>query len=117
MEVVFTDNLITSTRSGTSQPQVSYTQEPWLVQGKYLMEEEWIVSRAQLQQLLQTHPEWSSRQYAGVAGRSLAWGEKWKKDPVSVSEFYRNNIPPRLIKIPVRDLSQIEKLASDRQIR
>jgi hypothetical protein len=43
-----------------------------------MMEEQWIIDRAQLRQLLHQHPQWSTRQYAQAVGRSRKWVQKWK---------------------------------------
>jgi hypothetical protein len=43
-----------------------------------MMEEQWIIDRAQLRQLLRQHPQWSTRQYAQAVGRSRKWVQKWK---------------------------------------
>ncbi len=46
--------------------------------GVKTMEEEWLVDRAKLRQLLQAHREWSIQQYARAVGRSRKWVQKWK---------------------------------------
>ena len=43
------------------------------------MEAQWIIDRAKLRELLQTHPEWTNRQYAEATGRCRKWVKKWKK--------------------------------------
>ena len=43
------------------------------------MEEQWIVDRAKLRQLLHEQPDWSNRQYAEAVGRCRKWVQKWKK--------------------------------------
>jgi len=43
------------------------------------MEEQWVVDRAKLRQLLHEHPEWSNQHYAQAVGRSRKWVQKWKK--------------------------------------
>jgi transposase InsO family protein len=43
------------------------------------MEEQWIIDRAKLRQLLHEHPTWSTRQYAEEVGRCRKWVQKWKK--------------------------------------
>jgi hypothetical protein len=43
------------------------------------MEEEWVVSRAQLRHLLKSHPDWTNQQYAQATSRSLGWVKKWKR--------------------------------------
>lgn len=42
------------------------------------MEEQWIIDRAKLRQLLHGYPTWSIRQYAEAVGRSRKWVQKWK---------------------------------------
>src|SRR5262245_37082336 len=43
------------------------------------MEEQWIIDRAKLRQLLHEQPEWSNNQYAQAVGRCRKWVQKWKK--------------------------------------
>ena len=43
------------------------------------MEEQWLVDRAKLRQLLHQHPAWSTRHYAAAVGRSQKWAQKWKQ--------------------------------------
>ncbi len=43
------------------------------------MEEQWIVDRAKLRQMLHDHPAWSTHQYAEAVGRCRKWVQKWKK--------------------------------------
>lgn len=43
------------------------------------MEEQWMVDRAKLRQLLHDHPDWSSRQYSQATARSRKWVQKWRK--------------------------------------
>jgi len=44
-----------------------------------IMEEQWLVDRAKLRQLLHQHPAWSTRHYAAAVGRSQRWAQKWKQ--------------------------------------
>lgn len=41
--------------------------------------EHWLADRAELQRLLQDHPEWSKQELAQHTSRSLGWIKKWKK--------------------------------------
>jgi len=43
------------------------------------MEEQWIIDRAKLRQLLHEHPDWSTKQYADGVGRSRKWVQKWRQ--------------------------------------
>jgi len=43
------------------------------------MEEQWVIDRAYLRQLLQEHPNWITQQYMEATGRSYKWVKKWKK--------------------------------------
>jgi hypothetical protein len=43
------------------------------------MEEQWIVDRAALRALLQTHPEWTLAHLAEHLGRSVSWVKKWRQ--------------------------------------
>jgi len=43
------------------------------------MEEQWIIDRAYLRQLLQEHPDWVIGQYIEATRRSRKWVKKWKK--------------------------------------
>jgi hypothetical protein len=41
--------------------------------------ESWVADRAQLQQVLSAHPEWTQQELAAWIGRSLGWIKKWVK--------------------------------------
>src|SRR3712207_5468340 len=41
------------------------------------MEEQWVVDRCRLRELLRRHPDWSQRALARELGRSLGWVKKW----------------------------------------
>ena len=43
------------------------------------MEEQWMVDRAKLRQLMYEHPAWVNRQYAESVGRCRKWVQKWKQ--------------------------------------
>src|SRR3982751_5944944 len=43
------------------------------------MEEQWLVDRAKLRQLLHEHPTWSIRQYEEAVGHCRKWVQKWKQ--------------------------------------
>lgn len=43
------------------------------------MEEQWVIDRAKLRQLLHEQPNESVQQYAQAVGRSRKWVQKWKK--------------------------------------
>lgn len=43
------------------------------------MEEEWVVDRANLRQLLHDQPDWSTQQYVEAVGRSRRWVQKWRR--------------------------------------
>ena len=54
------------------------------------MEEQWIIDRGHLRDLLIKHPQWTIRQYAEAVGRSRKWVQKWRKrlrgtDPADLS--------------------------------
>jgi hypothetical protein len=42
------------------------------------MEEQWVIDRAKLRQLIHRHPQWSTKQYAQAVGRCRKWVQKWK---------------------------------------
>lgn len=43
------------------------------------MEEQWIVDRAKLRQLMLEKPDWTNQQYADACGWCKSWVKKWKK--------------------------------------
>ncbi len=43
------------------------------------MEEQWIIDRAKLRDLLTVHPDWSTTQLMSATGRSRGWVKKWKR--------------------------------------
>lgn len=43
------------------------------------MEEQWIIDRAKLRQLMLEQPNWTNQQYADACGRCKSWVKKWKK--------------------------------------
>jgi len=43
------------------------------------MEEQWIVDRAKLRQLMLEEPHWTNQQYADACGHCKSWVKKWKK--------------------------------------
>lgn len=43
------------------------------------MEEQWIIDRGKLRELMITHPTWTNRQYGIAVGRCRKWVQKWKK--------------------------------------
>jgi len=43
------------------------------------MEEQWIIDRGKLRELMISYPSWSNRQYAEAIGRCRKWVQKWKK--------------------------------------
>jgi hypothetical protein len=43
------------------------------------MEEQWLVDRARLRQLMYDQPDWTNPQYADALGHCLNWVKKWKK--------------------------------------
>lgn len=68
------------------------------------MEEQWIIDRAYLRDLLQQHPDWTNRQYMTAIGRSRKWVQKWKKrlhdvtaedDTVLQSQSRARKTPPK----------------------
>lgn len=43
------------------------------------MEEQWLIDRTRLRDLMTEHPGWSKRQLAEAVGRSLSWVKKWRR--------------------------------------
>ncbi len=43
------------------------------------MEEQWLVDRARLRELMSDHADWAHRQFAEEVGRSVGWVKKWRK--------------------------------------
>jgi hypothetical protein len=43
------------------------------------MEEQWMMDRAKLRQLMHDHPGWSTKDYVETLGRSRKWVQKWKQ--------------------------------------
>jgi hypothetical protein len=43
------------------------------------MEEEWIVDRGRLRELMRKHPRWTQRELAHQTGRSIGWVKKWRQ--------------------------------------
>jgi hypothetical protein len=43
------------------------------------MEEQWIVDRFKLRQLMLEKPDWTNQQYGDACGHSRSWVKKWKK--------------------------------------
>jgi hypothetical protein len=43
------------------------------------MEEQWLVDRAHLSQLMNEHSDWKHHQYATATQRSIAWVKKWRR--------------------------------------
>ena len=43
------------------------------------MEEQWVIDRANLRELMHQHPAWSTKQYAETVGRCRKWVQKWRK--------------------------------------
>lgn len=43
------------------------------------MEEQWVVDRGRLRELLQAHPEWTQAEYAAELKRSVGWVKEWSK--------------------------------------
>ena len=42
------------------------------------MEEQWVIDRARLRELLRQQPEWSTKRYAEAVGRCRKWVQKWR---------------------------------------
>ena len=42
-------------------------------------ESQWVYDRISLYRLSRQHPDWTSRQYAEVMGRSERWVRKWRR--------------------------------------
>ena len=43
------------------------------------MEAHWLADRTTLRTLLQTHPQWTTRDFAAAIGRSRGWVKKWRR--------------------------------------
>lgn len=70
------------------------------------MEEQWVIDRTRLRELLKKHPDWTKRQLAKEVGRSISWMKKWRRRlreavPDDDSVLYglsraRHNPPPSI---------------------
>lgn len=81
------------------------------------MEEQWVIDRAQLRELIAKHPDWTKRQLAEVIGRSISWVKKWRRRfreaaPDDDSVLYglsraRHNPPPSIAEEVVERILEI----------
>jgi transposase InsO family protein len=81
------------------------------------MEEQWVIDRARLRQLMIEHPSWTKRQMAEEVGRSICWVKKWRRrfwaaDPDDDSVLYglsraRHNPPPSITQEVVERILEI----------
>lgn len=87
------------------------------------MEEQWIISRAQLRELMQEHTEWTNRQYAQEVGRSVDWVKKWRQrireagfddEPVLMGQSKeRKTSPPAWSAEVIRRIGEIRETPPD----
>lgn len=81
------------------------------------MEEQWVIDRARLRDLMAAHPDWTKRQLAEKVGRSMSWVKKWRRrlweaDPDDDSVLYglsraRHNPPPSIVPEVVERILEI----------
>ena len=81
------------------------------------MEEQWIIDRARLRDLLAEHPDWTKRRLAEEMGRSISWVKKWRRrfreaEPNDDSVLYglsraRHNPPPSIAEEVVERILEI----------
>jgi transposase InsO family protein len=85
--------------------------------GRVAMEEQWLIDRTRLRQLMAEHPDWTKRQLAEEVGRSSSWVKKWRRrfgeaDPDDDSVLYglsraRHNPPPSITQEVVERILEI----------
>jgi len=81
------------------------------------MDEQWVVDRGQLRELMAEHPDWTKRQLAQEVGRSVSWVKKWRRrlreaDPDDDSVMHglsraRHHPPPSIVPEVVERILEI----------